>query len=176
MTNIKLEDFIKYKYLSNLQTNPNKQIISFIVSKANTKTNTYNNHLYIYNNKKTYPITKLKDIKYYKWLDNNKIIYIPINTPKNNYIQTTLYIKNITNNKPQTTYTKLPISINHSNLNYRCPIDFALQLFTTLKINYIDTKLIYFKDENHELNRSGKLLNRIKKLKEITNWLNQYCM
>lgn len=65
---------------------------------------------------------------------------------------------------------KTPLLFIHSDEDYRCPIEQATQLFVPLKERGIDTKLIWFKGENHELSRGGKPQARLKRLSAITEW------
>ncbi len=67
-----------------------------------------------------------------------------------------------------------PLLFIHSDMDYRCPIEQAMQLFTILKEKGTETKFIWFKGETHELSRSGKPQARVKRLTEITEWFNQY--
>jgi len=69
---------------------------------------------------------------------------------------------------------KTPLLFIHSDMDYRCPIEQAMQLFSILKEKGNDTKLIWFKGETHELSRSGKPQARQKRLTEISNWFEQY--
>ena len=69
---------------------------------------------------------------------------------------------------------KTPTLFIHSTEDYRCPICEGIQLYTVLKCRGVETKLVGFIGENHELSRSGKPLHRIKRLKEITEWLNDH--
>ncbi|MFW5794388.1 MAG: alpha/beta hydrolase family protein [Bacillota bacterium] len=69
---------------------------------------------------------------------------------------------------------KTPLLFIHADKDYRCPIEQAQQLYAVLKINKVDTKLIWIKDENHELSRGGKPQARIKRLKEITYWFKNH--
>ncbi|MBU1093966.1 MAG: S9 family peptidase [Firmicutes bacterium] len=69
---------------------------------------------------------------------------------------------------------KTPLLFIHSDQDYRCPIEQAMQLYTIVKQNGVDTKLVWFKGETHELSRSGKPEARIKRLEEITNWFKQH--
>lgn len=69
---------------------------------------------------------------------------------------------------------KTPLLIIHSDLDYRCPIEQAMQLFTVLKEQKVKTKFVWFKGETHELSRSGKPQARIKRLNEITQWFEHY--
>ncbi len=65
---------------------------------------------------------------------------------------------------------KTPLLFIHSDEDYRCPIEQAMQFYTIIKEKGVDTKFIWFKGETHELSRSGKPQARIKRLKEITDW------
>ncbi len=67
-----------------------------------------------------------------------------------------------------------PLLFIHSDSDYRCPIEQAMQFYTILKENGLDTQLIWFKGETHELSRSGKPQARIKRLESITDWFEKY--
>lgn len=67
-----------------------------------------------------------------------------------------------------------PLLFIHSDQDYRCPIEQAMQLYTILKEKGLDTQLIWFKGETHELSRSGKPQARIKRLEAITAWFEKY--
>lgn len=67
-----------------------------------------------------------------------------------------------------------PLLFIHSDQDYRCPIEQALQLYTVIKKNGVDTKLIWFKNENHNLSRGGRPKSRIKRLTEMVEWMNDY--
>lgn len=69
---------------------------------------------------------------------------------------------------------KTPLLLIHSDKDYRCPIEQAMQLYTVVKMNGVDSKLVWFKDENHDLSRSGRPKSRLKRLEEITNWMEKY--
>ncbi len=70
---------------------------------------------------------------------------------------------------------KTPTLFIHSSEDYRCWIPEAMQMYTAMSDNGVDTRLCYFKGENHELSRSGKPLHRERRLQEITSWINKYC-
>jgi len=74
------------------------------------------------------------------------------------------YIKNV----------KTPTLIIHSDEDYRCPKEQGEQFFTALVDLGIETRMVLFHGENHELSRSGKPSNRLVRLQEITNWMNKY--
>lgn len=67
-----------------------------------------------------------------------------------------------------------PLLFIHSDEDYRCPIEQAMQLYTRIRMNDVDTKFIWFKRENHDLSRSGRPQSRIKRLTEITHWMNDH--
>jgi dipeptidyl aminopeptidase/acylaminoacyl peptidase len=67
-----------------------------------------------------------------------------------------------------------PLLFIHSDQDYRCPIEQAMQFYSILKEKGLPTKLIWFKGESHELSRSGKPHARQKRLNEITNWFEIY--
>ena len=65
---------------------------------------------------------------------------------------------------------KTPTLFIHSDEDYRCPLPEGMQMMQALAYRNIETRLVIFKGENHELSRSGKPLHRIRRLNEITNW------
>jgi len=67
-----------------------------------------------------------------------------------------------------------PTLFIHSEEDYRCWIPEGLQMFTALKYHGVESRLVAFKGESHELSRSGKPKNRIKRLEEITAWFDKY--
>ncbi len=62
---------------------------------------------------------------------------------------------------------KTPTLILHSDQDLRCPMEQGEQWFVALKTLGVETKFIRFFGESHELSRSGKPSNRIKRLSEI---------
>jgi len=67
-----------------------------------------------------------------------------------------------------------PTLVLHSDEDYRCWIAEAYQWFTALKLHGVETKLHIFHGENHELSRSGRPDNRVRRLTEITGWMDKY--
>jgi dipeptidyl aminopeptidase/acylaminoacyl peptidase len=67
-----------------------------------------------------------------------------------------------------------PLLLIHSDEDYRCPIEQAMQFYTILREKGLETKLVWFKGETHELSRGGKPQARIKRLKEITDWFERH--
>ena len=66
---------------------------------------------------------------------------------------------------------KTPLLFIHSDADYRCPIEQAMQLYTAITMNGVESKFVWFKGENHDLSRSGKPQARLKRLKEIKAWM-----
>jgi len=69
---------------------------------------------------------------------------------------------------------KTPLLIIHSEQDYRCWLDQALQIYTALKVRGVETRMIIFPKENHDLSRSGKPKHRAKRLEEIVNWFKKH--
>jgi len=69
---------------------------------------------------------------------------------------------------------KTPTLVLHSDEDYRCWTPEAYQWYTALKLLGVDTRLVVFHGENHELSRSGKPENREKRLAEIMDWMDKY--
>ena len=67
-----------------------------------------------------------------------------------------------------------PTLFIHSEEDFRCPLGEALQLYTAIINQGVETRLCLFKEENHELSRSGKPSNRVKRLEEITAWMDAH--
>ncbi|MBR2067993.1 MAG: S9 family peptidase, partial [Solobacterium sp.] len=69
---------------------------------------------------------------------------------------------------------KTPTLFIHSDEDYRCPLPEGMQMMQALAYQNIETRLVIFHGENHELSRSGKPKHRIRRLEEITNWFEQH--
>lgn len=64
-----------------------------------------------------------------------------------------------------------PTLVIHAQEDVRCPLEQGLQFYSGLADNGIETRLVLFKGETHELSRSGRPKGRKKRLNEITAWL-----
>jgi len=67
-----------------------------------------------------------------------------------------------------------PTLLLHSDEDYRCPWWEALQFFTALRRNGVETRLVLFRGENHELSRRGKPSHRIRRLQELDDWFTRW--
>ncbi len=69
---------------------------------------------------------------------------------------------------------KTPLLFIHSDEDYRCPLEQGIQFYTALKYRGVETRMCLFHGENHDLSRSGKPKHRIRRLSEISNWMDKY--
>ncbi|UOF91207.1 S9 family peptidase [Fodinisporobacter ferrooxydans] len=67
-----------------------------------------------------------------------------------------------------------PVKIIHSEEDFRCPMEQAEQWFTALKRLGVETELVRFPNENHDLSRNGQPEHRVERLDHIVGWFNQY--
>ena len=64
-----------------------------------------------------------------------------------------------------------PLLVEHSERDYRCPIDQGEQLFTLLRrLGKKKVEFVRFTGDGHELSRGGKPRNRILRLRAIAHW------
>ena len=69
---------------------------------------------------------------------------------------------------------KTPTLFIHSDQDWRCPFPEGMQMMQTLAERGVETRLVLFHGENHELSRSGKPSHRIRRLNEILDWFNDH--
>lgn len=69
---------------------------------------------------------------------------------------------------------RTPTLFIHSEEDYRCWLPEGLQMFSALKYHGVEARLCMFRGENHELSRSGRPKQRIRRLEEITAWFNRF--
>lgn len=67
-----------------------------------------------------------------------------------------------------------PTLVIHSDEDYRCPLFEGYQIYSALQQRGVETRMVIFHGENHELSRSGKPRHRIRRLSEITNWFEKH--
>ena len=64
-----------------------------------------------------------------------------------------------------------PLLVEHSERDYRCPIDQGEQLFTLLRrLGKKDAEFVRFTQTGHEMSRGGKPRSRILRLRAIAHW------
>ncbi len=67
-----------------------------------------------------------------------------------------------------------PLLFIHSRKDYRCWESEAIQMFTALKYHGVESKILLFEDENHDLSRNGRPKQRMKRLEEMVDWFDHY--
>ena len=67
-----------------------------------------------------------------------------------------------------------PTLVIHSDEDYRCPLSEGYQIYCALQQRGVESRMVIFHGENHELSRSGKPRHRIRRLKEITEWFQKH--
>ena len=58
---------------------------------------------------------------------------------------------------------KTPTLFIHSLEDYRCPVDQGYQMYSALAAHGVESRLVLFRGENHELSRSGKPKHRLRR-------------
>jgi dipeptidyl aminopeptidase/acylaminoacyl peptidase len=76
------------------------------------------------------------------------------------------------------TYTKhirTPLLLIHSEVDLRCPIEQAEQLFVQLRrLGKAETEFVRFPEESHNLSRSGRPDRRVERLERIVGWFDRH--
>lgn len=65
---------------------------------------------------------------------------------------------------------RTPTLVMHSELDHRCPLEQAQQYFAALQRAGVDSELLVFPGENHELSRSGRPRHRIQRFEAVLDW------
>ena len=69
---------------------------------------------------------------------------------------------------------KTPTLFIHSDEDYRCPLCEGLQMLNALLDQNIEARMCLFHGENHDLSRTGLPQHRLRRLNEITNWMEKH--
>ncbi|GAB6876344.1 prolyl oligopeptidase family serine peptidase [Thermaerobacter litoralis] len=69
---------------------------------------------------------------------------------------------------------KTPLLVMHSEMDLRCPIEQAEQIYTALKVLGVPTEFVRFPEESHGLSRGGKPWHRVYRLDRIVEWFDRY--
>lgn len=67
-----------------------------------------------------------------------------------------------------------PALILHSEEDLRCPLEQAHRYYTALKLRGVDTEMVIFPGENHELSRAGTPHHRKQRFEHILRWWAKY--
>lgn len=68
---------------------------------------------------------------------------------------------------------KTPTLFIHSDEDYRCPLEQGLQMYNAVLDAKQDARLVLFHGENHDLSRTSRPSHRLRRLNEITNWMDR---
>ena len=68
-----------------------------------------------------------------------------------------------------------PTLIIHSGSDFRTPIDQGQQLYVLLRRLGVETELLWFPGEGHEMSRSGKPRHRVERFEAILDWHATHC-
>lgn len=63
-----------------------------------------------------------------------------------------------------------PTLVLHSDADHRCPLEQAEQLFSILRRNGVESELVIFPGESHELSRSGSPKHRVERFEAVLDW------
>jgi len=69
---------------------------------------------------------------------------------------------------------RTPTLVLHSEEDLRCPLSQALRYYTELKLAGVETELLVFPGENHELSRSGTPVHRAQRFEAVLDWWARY--
>lgn len=69
---------------------------------------------------------------------------------------------------------RTPTLVVHSEQDWRCPIEQAQRYFARLKANGVETEMLIFPGENHELSRSGTPWHRVQRFEAMLEWFGRY--
>ena len=67
-----------------------------------------------------------------------------------------------------------PTLIIHSEQDMMCSLEQAEQLYVALKVLGVDTELVIFPEESHNLSRAGRTDRRVERLRHILRWFERY--
>ncbi len=69
---------------------------------------------------------------------------------------------------------RTPTLVIHSEKDLRCPLATAERYYTELRLRGVETELLVFPGENHELSRSGRPQHRRARFEHILRWWGKY--
>jgi dipeptidyl aminopeptidase/acylaminoacyl peptidase len=67
-----------------------------------------------------------------------------------------------------------PMLVLHSETDWRCPIEQGEQLFALLQNNGVESEMLRFPGESHELTRGGKPKHRVERFEAVLEWHARY--
>ena len=70
---------------------------------------------------------------------------------------------------------KSPILFIHSLVDYNCMVEQGAQMFAAMKYFGVPARMCIFEGESHGLSRVGRPKHRIRRLREMSQWIDKYC-
>jgi dipeptidyl aminopeptidase/acylaminoacyl peptidase len=71
---------------------------------------------------------------------------------------------------------RTPLLLTHGEMDLRCPISQAEELFGALRLIGREVELVRFPGESHDLSRSGRPDRRVERLNRITGWFSRHLL
>ncbi|MET9230483.1 S9 family peptidase [Lentzea sp. NPDC003310] len=68
----------------------------------------------------------------------------------------------------------LPFAVVHSEHDWRCPLEQAQRMFVALKRRGVESEMLIFPGEGHELTRSGQPRHRKQRFEAVLEWWDRY--
>jgi dipeptidyl aminopeptidase/acylaminoacyl peptidase len=68
----------------------------------------------------------------------------------------------------------VPFAVVHSEQDWRCPLEQAQRMFVALRQNGVETELLLFPGEGHELTRSGRPRHRRQRFDAVLEWWSRH--
>ena len=68
----------------------------------------------------------------------------------------------------------VPTLVIHAEQDWRCPLEQGQRLYVHLKQRGVETELLVFPGEGHELSRSGRPRHRVQRFEAVLDWLGRY--
>lgn len=65
---------------------------------------------------------------------------------------------------------RTPTLVLHSELDYRCPLEQATRYYAALKRNGVESEMLVFPGEDHELTRAGRPRHRVQRFGAVLDW------
>ena len=69
---------------------------------------------------------------------------------------------------------RTPLLLTHGEMDLRCPIHQAEELFGALRVLRREVELVRFPEETHDLSRSGRPDRRVERLNRIAGWFQKH--
>ncbi|MBB6391818.1 alpha/beta hydrolase family protein [Microbacterium thalassium] len=69
---------------------------------------------------------------------------------------------------------RTPTLVMHSELDFRCPLEQATRYYSALKRGGVETEMLVFPGEDHELTRAGRPRHRVQRFEAVLDWWSRH--